>query len=73
MPKPTRTDLDRVRRAIAALPEPTRTVYRLHVFEDLDYRAIAERLGFSVAQIEQHVAEAIVLTGRALPKMRHRY
>jgi RNA polymerase sigma-70 factor (ECF subfamily) len=66
MPHRNRTQLERMERAIAALPEPTRTVYRLHLFAGLDYLEIGAALGLSSAAVERHVAEAIVLIDRAL-------
>lgn len=66
MPNPDRAQLERMRRAIAALPEPTGTVYRLHLLEGLDYLTIAERLGIEIARVEDCVAEAIVFIDREL-------
>ena len=66
MPKPSRAQLERMRRAIAALPEPTAQVYRLHLLDGLAYPAIAERLGIDAAEVEHRIAEAIVLIDRDL-------
>jgi RNA polymerase sigma factor (sigma-70 family) len=61
MPEATHIDRDQMRNAIASLPERVGTVYRLHLFEELDYGAIAARLGISVSEVERRVAEAIIL------------
>ena len=63
-----RTDVPRecIRSAIDALPDLTRTVYCLHLFEGLAYPAIAEQLGLDRNEPEAMVAEAIVLIDRHL-------
>ena len=61
-----RTQLERMQRAIAELPEPTGTVYRLHLFEGFDYLQIAAAVGLSTADVERQVASAIVRIDRAL-------
>ena len=61
-----RKQLEKLRDAMSALPEPTSTVYRLHLVDGLDYKAIARQLGLPVAEIEQHVARAIILIDREL-------
>ena len=66
MSKFSRLHLDRVRDAIADLPEPVRTAYMLHLRERLDYGSIAERLQLTVPQVEQQIAEALVRIDRAL-------
>lgn len=66
MAQPDREQLDHMRRAIAALPEVTREIYRLHLFDGLDFAEIAGRLGIECNDVERHVAEAIVLIDRAL-------
>lgn len=66
MPHRTRTQLERMERAIAALPEPTRTAYRLHLFDGLGYLEIGASLALSSADVERHIGEAIVLIDRAL-------
>jgi len=57
---------ERIREAIVALPEPTGTVYRQHLLDDLDYRSIEARLDLSVAEVEHHVAQAILFIDRYL-------
>lgn len=54
----------RMRDAIAALPEPTRTVYLAHLLDGDDYPTIGAREGLSVREVEQHIADAIVLIDR---------
>lgn len=58
--------IERMRVAIEALPEPTRIIYRAHLVDGLDYRAIARDFGLRIADVEQHIALAIVLLDRAL-------
>ena len=70
MPDPDQQQLDILRRAIAALPEPTGTAYRLHLFDGLGYGAIAGRLGLEVAEVEACIAEAILLIDRDLRNSR---
>lgn len=66
MPQPTRSQLDRMQAAIGVLPEPTRTVYRLHLIGGLDYEQIGARLLLSTAEVEHHLARAIVIIDRVL-------
>ena len=54
------TRLERLRRAVAALPMPARAVYWLSAVEGLDYAAIGARLGIGMAEVEAALAEAIV-------------
>ena len=56
----------RMRAAIAALPEPTRAIYLAHLLHDLDYRTIGAFEGLSVREVERHIADAIVLIDRHL-------
>lgn len=66
MPHRHRTQLDRMEEAIAALPEPARTVYRLHLFEGPGYLEIGASLALSSAEVAKHIADAIVLIDQAL-------
>ena len=59
-------DLQRMRDAIAALPEPTRTIYLAHLRDDLDYRAIAAREALSLREVEHQIARALMLIDRFL-------
>lgn len=56
----------RMRRAIAALPGLTRRVYLLHLADGLDYGAIAAGLELTVAEVQDRIAQAIVLIDRHL-------
>lgn len=51
--------LERVRAAAAALPEPTRTIFRLNRFEGESQPAIARRLGISTTTVENHIRRAL--------------
>ena len=66
MPNQDPVQLERMRRAIAALPEPIGAAYRLHLFGGLDYPAIARMLGVDALEVERRIAEAIVLIDRDL-------
>lgn len=62
----TPAERQRMRDAINALPEPTRSIYLAHLLDGLDYLTIGERKGLSVREVEAHIAEAIVLIDRYL-------
>ncbi len=66
MSEPSQLRLEQMRRAIERLPEPTRTIYRLHLLDGLDYNVIADRATLNVRDVERHIAEAIVLIDRDL-------
>lgn len=66
MPNLTPAERQRMRDAIDALPEPTRSVYLTHLVDALDYVVIADRESLSVREVEGHIAEAIVLIDRYL-------
>ena len=51
--------LARMRRAADALPATTREVFRLHAAQRLPYLLIAARLGITLAEVEQHLADAL--------------
>lgn len=51
--------LERVRAAALALPEPTRTIFRLNRFEGESQQAIARRLGISTTTVENHIRRAL--------------
>jgi DNA-directed RNA polymerase specialized sigma24 family protein len=57
---------ERMRRALAVLPEPEREVFRLHALEALDYGTIAKRLDLGVREVEEALARAICLIDREL-------
>lgn len=55
-----RQELQRLIEAIAALPEPTRIIFRLRRIEQLPQRLIAERLRMPESTVEKHVSRALV-------------
>ena len=59
----------RMRDAIHALPEPTRTVYLAHLLQGDDYTQIGAREGLSVREVERHIADAILLIDRFLGRL----
>lgn len=55
-------------RALDALPEKTRGVFRLHKFDGLSYAEVAEREGMSRSSVEKHMMQALrVLAERTRP------
>ncbi|HAL06866.1 MAG TPA: RNA polymerase subunit sigma-24 [Brevundimonas sp.] len=46
-------------RALDALPEKTRSVFRLHKFDGLSYAEVAEREGMSRSSVEKHMMQAL--------------
>lgn len=55
-------------RALDALPEKTRAVFRLHKFEGLSYAEVAQREGMSRSSVEKHMMQALrVLSERTRP------
>jgi RNA polymerase sigma factor (sigma-70 family) len=46
-------------RALSGLPHKTRTIFILHRFEEMSYRAIHRELGISVAAVEYHMMKAL--------------
>lgn len=54
-----RQELQRLIEAIAALPEPTRTIFRLRRLEQLPQRTIAERLRMPESTVEKHISRAL--------------
>lgn len=61
-----RTRLARLERAVAAMDEPTREVFLMHRLESLGYPEIGERLGLTVAEVERHIAAAMLHLVRAM-------
>jgi RNA polymerase sigma-70 factor (ECF subfamily) len=51
--------LREIRRAIDALPDKCREVFRLHRFSGLSYPQIAAQVGISVSTVEKHVIKAL--------------
>jgi len=54
-------ELDRARRAIAALPPHCRGVYLLNRIEGMSYPQIARHMGISVKAVEKQVSKALAL------------
>ena len=57
---------ERIRRAVAALPEPYLTVFRLCHEEGLRYADIAARMGIPVGTVKSRMAEALKRLRRSL-------
>ncbi len=55
----SRETLQRVRDALAGLPEPTRTILHLTRMEGLTQRETAERVGVSSTTVENHLRRAL--------------
>lgn len=55
-----RDELQRLAEAIAQLPEPTQSVFRLRRIERLSQGQIAQRLGLTERMIERHMSRALV-------------
>lgn len=60
----SRETLERIRAAIATLPEPTRTILRLTRFEGRTQRETAEHVGVTTTTVENHLRRALALLGR---------
>ncbi len=56
-----RQELDRVRRAIEAMPRQTRQAFVMRRIDGLSQREIARRMGLSEHTIEKHIARGIKL------------
>jgi RNA polymerase sigma factor (sigma-70 family) len=54
-----RQELQRLIEAVATLPEPTRTIFRLRRIEQLPQRAIAKKLGMPESTVEKHISRAL--------------
>ena len=51
-------DVERVKRAMQDLPEGCRIVFSLHLFEEMDHKAIADQLGIKEASSRAQYARA---------------
>ncbi|OJW73702.1 MAG: hypothetical protein BGO57_14920 [Sphingomonadales bacterium 63-6] len=60
----SRETLDRIYAAIAALPEPTRTILRLVRLEGRTQRETAEEVGVTTTTVENHLRRALAQLGR---------
>lgn len=54
-----REQLRNLAEAIAALPEPTRTIFRLRRVEQTSQRDISKRLGMPESTVEKHISRAL--------------
>ena len=59
-------EADRYRAVVAALPDPTRCVVRLHCVLGWEFALIAQALRILAREVEDHLAEALASIGRAL-------
>jgi len=62
----------RLERAMATMEARSRAVFHLHRLEALTYDQIAARLGLTIAEVEQHLADAILHLDRELTAMERR-
>jgi RNA polymerase sigma factor (sigma-70 family) len=53
-----REAIEQLGRALADLPERTRTIFALYHLEDVPQSEIAKRLGLSLSSVEKHMARA---------------
>jgi len=51
-------DVDRIKRAMQDLPEGCRVVFSLHLFEELDHKSIAQKLGIKEGSSRAQYARA---------------
>jgi RNA polymerase sigma-70 factor (ECF subfamily) len=58
-------ELERVLKAASSLPEPTRSIFRLHRFEGLRQSEVAACYGVSVTTVEKHVRRALAVLRKA--------
>lgn len=65
----SRQKLDRLRSAVAELPERTRQIFVLNRIEGLSYAETANRLGVSESSVQKHLAKALLhVTQRLRPQ-----
>ena len=64
-----REDVERLKRAIATLPEGAQRVLRLHKLEGLSHGDVAARLGISRSGVEKHMAAAMAHLRRVLREL----
>ena len=56
----------RMERAVATMDPRSRAVFLLHRLDDLPYDKIGFRLDLTVAEVERHIADAILHIDRVL-------
>jgi len=62
----------RLEQVLASMDSVSREVFLAHRLEGLTYLDLAKRRGLSVAQVEQHIADAILHIDRELTAMERR-
>ena len=55
-----REELHRLAKAIGALPEPTRTIFRLRRVDGMSQREISQKLGMPESTVEKHISRALL-------------
>jgi len=61
-----RQELERLWRALSALPQQCRRAFQLQNFEDRSRREIAETMGISERTVEKHLAKALLRVAAAM-------
>lgn len=61
-------ELQQVLAAARALPEPTRSIFRMHRFDGMRQSDVAARLGVSLTTVEKHVRRALDILRSARDK-----
>ena len=61
-----REEVDRLLRAVEALPTQARRVFEMRKFQGLSQKLVAERLGLSQKTVENHLARAVMLVLKVL-------
>lgn len=64
--RPATIPAEALETALAGLPEPSRTVYLLHARDQLPLSAIGRRLDLTPAEVEEHLASALVHLDRQI-------
>jgi len=57
---------ERYARALAALPDITRSILLAHQQDEQSIAQVAERLGLTTQEVERHIADALTRIGRAI-------
>jgi RNA polymerase sigma factor (sigma-70 family) len=64
-----RQELERLWRALCALPKQCRRAFQLQNFEDRSRREIAEQMGISERTVEKHLAKALLRVAVAMEEV----
>ncbi len=59
--------LVRYEQAVDAMPVDTRIIFILHCVQELNYRAIADNRGISIADVEKHLIDALRIVAAHVP------